>query len=71
MVVSCVAENCSNCFKKLLKLNDKNREICEQWLANVKHHGPLLKENHFILCSNHFEKSCFERDFKILRFQFI
>ena len=43
-------------------LNDDNREIRERWLANVKRHGPLPKENHFFFCSNHFEKSRFERD---------
>ena len=51
-----------------LTIDDDNREI--RVLANVKHHDPIPKENHFFLCSNHFEKSCFERDFK-LRFHFI
>ena len=39
--------------------------LCERWLANVKRHDPLPKENHLFLCSNHFENSCFQRDFKL------
>ena len=64
-------ENCSNSRKthhRLYKLNDDNREV--RVLANVKRHDPIPKENHFFLFSNHFEKSCFERDFK-LRFHLI
>ena len=64
MVVSCVAVNCSSSrknppelsFDLLSNLNDGNREIRERWLANVKVHGTLLKENHLFLCSKHFEK---------------
>ena len=78
MVVSCEAVNCSNSrknspelsFHRLQMLNDGNREIRERWLANVKRHGTLPKENYFFLCSNHFEKSCFERDLKV-KFHFI
>ena len=78
MVVSCVAVNCSNSrknspelsFHRFPMLNDDNRKICEWGLANVKRHGTLPKENHFFLCSNHFEKSCFERDLKV-KFHFI
>ena len=39
-------------------------------LANEKRNDPLPKEYYIFLCSNHFEKSCLERDFK-LRFYFI
>ena len=64
MVVSCVAVNCSNSrknppglsFHRLQMLNDGNREIRKRWLANVKRHGTLPKENYFFLCSNHFAK---------------
>ena len=80
MVVSCVAVNCSNSrknspelsFHRLQMLNDGNREIRERWLANVKRHGTLPKENYFFLFSffNHFEKSCFERELKV-KFHFI
>ena len=63
MVVSCVAVYCSYSrknspelsFDGLPKLNDDNREIRERWLAEVKRHDPLPKENNFF--SNHFEKS--------------
>ena len=55
MVVSCVAVNCSNSrknlpelsFHRLQMLNDGNREIRKRWLANVKRHGTLPKENYF------------------------
>ena len=55
MVISGVAVNCSNShnnspelrYHRLPKLNDDNNKICERWLANVKHHGPLPKEIHF------------------------
>ena len=78
MVVSCEAVNCSKSrknspelsFHRLQMLNDGNREIRERWLANVKRHGTLPKENYFFLCSNHFEKSCFERELKV-KFHFI
>ena len=71
MVVSCVGENCSNScknspelsFHRLSRLNDDKREI--RVLANAKIHGPLPKQNNLFLSSNHFEKSCFERYFKL------
>ena len=72
MVVSCEAVNCSNSrksspklsFHRLQMLNDGNREIRERWLANVKRHGTLPKENYFFLCSNHFEKVLLRKRFK-------
>ena len=75
IVVSCVAEYCSNnrknlSFHRLSKLNGDHRENTLMVIANEKRHDPLPKENHFFLYSNHFEKSCLERDFK-LRFHFI
>ena len=78
MVVSCVAVDCSNSrknspelsFHRIPMLNDENRELRERWIANVKRHGTLPKESNFFLCSNHFEKSCFERDLKVYNISF-
>ena len=37
----------------------------KQWLANIKRGGELSKEEHFVICSQHFDEDCFERDLKI------
>ena len=73
MVVACVAVNCSNnrtnspelSFHRLPKLNESNKQIRDRWILNVKRDGALPKDNHFFLCSEHFEKSCFERDLRV------
>ena len=73
MVVACVAVNCSNkrinspelSFHGLPKLNDSNKQIRDRWILSVKRDGALPKDNHFFLCSEHFDKSCFERDLRV------
>ena len=66
---SCSAYGCTNRGNKDNKLSFhripslKRAEIRTKWLQNIRREGELPK-NMFI-CSEHFEKSCFERDLKV------
>ena len=41
----------------------KNTSLREQWERNIRRGGKLPKS--LVLCSEHFESSCFERDFQV------
>ena len=66
MVKSCVAANCSNTYghgTSLFKF-PKDPELRQKWIKNVqrtraKWSGP---SEHSVLCSQHFDSSCFEVD---------
>ena len=53
--------------KLRLRLPSKNKHpsIRKKWLANIKRRGQLPKEEHFIICSQHFEEDYFKRDLKV------
>ena len=82
MVVSCVAVNCSNSrknppelsFHRLQMLNDGNREIRKRWLANVKRHGTLPKENYFLtilsLASKEYNFISYNSRYMLLKYNF-
>lgn len=51
--------------KKTLSFHSlpKNTSLREQWERNIRREGKLPKS--LVLCSEHFESSCFERDFQV------
>lgn len=66
MVKNCVAANCSNTYGHGVSLFKfpKNPELRQKWIKNVQRtranwSGP---GEHSVLCSQHFESSCFEVD---------
>ena len=66
MVKNCVAANCSNTYGHGVSLFKfpKNRALRQKWIKNVQKtrvnwDGP---SEHSVLCSQHFESSCFEVD---------
>ena len=69
---SCYEYGCSNrsntsneiTFHRLPSEN-KRPSIRKKWLANIKRGSALPKEEHFVICSQHFEEDCFKRDLKV------
>ena len=66
MVKNCVAANCSNTYGHCVSLFEfpKDRALRQKWIKNVQKtsanwDGP---SEHSVLCSQHFESSCFEGD---------
>jgi hypothetical protein len=66
MVKNCVAANCSNTYGHGVSLFKfpKDRALRQKWIKNVQKtranwDGP---SEHSVLCSQHFESSCFEVD---------
>ena len=66
MVKNCVAANCSNTYGHGVSLFKfpKDRALRQKWIRNVQKtranwDGP---SEHSVLCSQHFESSCFEVD---------
>jgi len=51
--------------KKTLSFHSlpKNTNLREQWERNIRREGKLPKS--LVLCSEHFESSCFERDLQV------
>ena len=72
-MLTCYAQGCSNrsstsseiTFHRLLS-KSKRPSIRKKWLANIKRRGQLPKEEHFAICSQHYEEDCFEKDLKVL-----
>ena len=69
---SCYAYRCSNHSNTsseitFHRLPGKNKclSIRKKWLANIKRGGELPKEEHFVICSQHFDEDCFKRDLKV------
>lgn len=52
-------------IKKTLSFHSlpKNASLREQWERNIRREGKLPKS--LVLCSEHFESSCFERDLQV------
>ena len=48
-----------------LPSKSKRPSIKKQWLINIKRGGELPKEEHFVICSHHFDEDCIERDLKV------
>ena len=72
MVRSCSAFGCKNECKKdsgikfySLPTKEKNNDLRQKWLANIKREGDLPKDENFLICSDHFEEHCFQRDLKV------
>ena len=66
MVKNCVAANCSNTYGQGVSLFKfpKDPELRQKWIKNIQRtranwSGP---GEHSVLCSQHFESSCFEVD---------
>lgn len=71
-MLSHYAYRCSNFSSKSSKISfhklpskNKRPSIREQQLANIKRGGELPQEEHFLICSHHFDEDCFERDQKV------
>ena len=77
MVINCAAVGCSNVhnkesnksFHRLPADSKETSNLRKAWLHNIKLQPPLPKDKNFFICSDHFEKYCFERDFKV-RYEF-
>ena len=40
-------------------------ELRKKWLLNIRRDGQLPKDSCFVICSEHFEAECFERDLRV------
>ena len=47
---------------------EENGELRKKWLQNIRRAGQLPKDSGFYICSAHFEKDCFKRDFQVCNF---
>ena len=48
--------------------SNKRKKIRQEWLCHIKHgqnENYLPKDSTLYICSEHFEKDCFERDLKV------
>ena len=48
-----------------LPTKEKNNDLHQRWLANIKREGDLSKDENFLIYSDHFEEHCFQRDLKL------
>ena len=71
---SCATIGCASCSGKnpSLSFNQipsyKRKEIRQEWLCHIKHgqnEKNLPKYSKLYICSEHFEKDCFERDLQV------
>lgn len=68
-MVFCAAFGCTNTSQHRkdlswhkLPTDEAKRKI---WLIKIGRVGQLPSGKHFVLCSDHFEPSCFERNLKV------
>ena len=71
-MLSCYAYGCNTSSNTSSEITfhrqpgkNKRPSIRKKWLANIKRGGELPKEEHFVICLQHFEEDCFERDLKV------
>ena len=64
--IDCVnRSNSSSLSFYQLPSQHKRPELRKKWLLNIRRDGILPKDRSFFICSEHFEKDCFERDLKV------
>lgn len=70
MVRYCVAFGCNNKWEKDSKISfhrlPKDPLLKNRWIQNIKREGKLPKDENFLVCSAHFEKTCFQRDLQVI-----
>ena len=76
MAATCAAFGCTNSRKNRPRLsfhripagNVESKLLRQRWIQNIHCADPLTNDKNFYVCANHFEKDCFQRDFKVCNF---
>lgn len=75
MPSSCGAYGCTNRGGESKEISfhslpsEKKSALRSKWLQNIRRGGKLPKT--LVICSEHFEKDCFERDLKVFLYIYL